>query len=168
MAELGQVFDSTAVEPSAPRDTIPPGKYTAQIVRSEMKDTSTGGQMLVLEMEDPRRRVRQQTRLGSPQPGEPNPKAVEIAQQTLSAICRATGQLQVSDSEQLHLKPMTITVAVRPATEKFAASNDIKGYAPLQGSVRTSGYTSGRHGPQHVQRRLTRHRSRQGQWRGRS
>jgi hypothetical protein len=50
-----------------------------------------------------------------------NPKAVEIAQQTLSAICRATGQLQVSDSEQLHLKPMTITVAVRPATEKFAA-----------------------------------------------
>jgi hypothetical protein len=51
MADARSGFRRTAVEPSAPRDTIPPGKYNAQIVRSEMKDTSTGGQMLVLEME---------------------------------------------------------------------------------------------------------------------
>jgi hypothetical protein len=40
-----------------------------------------------------------------------NPTTVEIAQRTLSAICHATGKLQVSDSEELHLIPMTIQVA---------------------------------------------------------
>lgn len=134
MAQLGQVFDAQSVEPNAPRDILPPGKYNAQVVRSEMKETSTGGQMLVLEMEIldgefANRHVWDRLNLVNN-----NPKAVEIAQQTLSAICRATGQLQVSDSEQLHMKPLSITVAVRPAQGQYGPQNDVKGYAPLQGT----------------------------------
>lgn len=132
MAQLGQTFDANTVEPSAPREILPPGKYNAQIVRSEMKETSTGGKMLVLEMEiidgeHANRHVWDRLNLVNA-----NSKTVEIAQQTLSAICHATGQLQVSDSEQLHMKPVTITLAVKPADGKYGPSNDVKGYEAMQ------------------------------------
>jgi len=43
-----------------------------------------------------------------------NPDTVDIAKRALSSICRATGQMQVKDSEQLHLIPMIADVRVRP------------------------------------------------------
>ena len=39
MAALNQAFDASSVEPAAPFDVIPAGKYLAQIVNSEMRDT---------------------------------------------------------------------------------------------------------------------------------
>lgn len=152
MASLGQHFNAEEVEPSAPRaDTIPPGDYKAEIVRSEMKDTSKGGQMLELEMSitdgaEKNRRIFDRLNLVNS-----NPTAQQIAHQTLSAICRATGQMQVSDSEQLHFKPMTVKVAVKegqqkvpgdPSQGKYPAQNVVKGYSAANGTTRGAGAPS--------------------------
>lgn len=92
-------FDATGVEPAAPRDLLPPGKYPVHIVQSEMRPTRSGdGQYLWLELdviEGPHqgRKIWDQLNLVNP-----NQQTVDIAQRTLSAICHAVGQMQVSDS----------------------------------------------------------------------
>jgi hypothetical protein len=50
---------------------------------------------------------------------------VEIAQRTLSAICHATGKMHVSDSEELHMIPMTIQVKIKPPKNGYGESNAI-------------------------------------------
>ena len=139
MADIGN-FDASAVEPAAPRDILPAGKYIAHIVKSEMSKTSKGGQMLELELEVidgqfARRHFWDRLNLVNS-----NPQAVEIAQRTLSAICHAVGVIKVSDSEQLHFKPMLVTVKVKPAEEKYPAKNEVGGYEPANGA-KAAAYT---------------------------
>jgi hypothetical protein len=141
MASLGGTFDATNVEPSAPIEILPPGKYPVQIVKSEMKDTKAGtGQLLALEMEiidgpSKGRKLWENLNLVNP-----NPQAQEIAQRTLSAICHAVGRLQVSDSEELHFKPMIALVEIEPeGPDKSGvhrkARNSIKGFSAASGAT---------------------------------
>ncbi|OYU73151.1 MAG: hypothetical protein CFE32_21725 [Alphaproteobacteria bacterium PA3] len=60
----------------------------------------------------------------------PNPTTVEMAQRTLSAICHATGELHVSDSEDLHFKPMTIRVSIRKPKDGGQERNQIRYMVP--------------------------------------
>ncbi|CAK0774724.1 hypothetical protein WCLP8_510004 [uncultured Gammaproteobacteria bacterium] len=60
-----------------------------------------------------------------------SPSTVEFAQRTLSAICRAAGRMQVQDSEELHLVPMTADVKVQPPKNGYGESNSIR-YLPLE------------------------------------
>jgi hypothetical protein len=94
-----------------------------------MKDTANGaGQYLWLELDI----------LDGPHQGRkfwdrlnivnPNSQAVEIAQRQLSALCHATGRLNISDSNDLHFIPVIATVRVRPASGQYDASNEIRGY----------------------------------------
>jgi hypothetical protein len=136
MAKLGGLFNAAEVEPSAPMELVPAGKYTVQIVQSEMKDTSTGGQYLWLEhsiVGGPfeNRRLWNNLNLVNR-----NPQAVQIAERDLSAICHAIGVTLVEDSEQLHYKPLIATVKVRPAGRdkqgiERTAQNEIGGYEPV-------------------------------------
>jgi hypothetical protein len=133
MAKLGRTFDATGVEPNAPLEALPPGNYKVQILQSEMRVTRAGtGQMLWLDLEVLEglyqgRHLYDQLNLINP-----NPTAEEIAQRTLSAICHAVGKLQVSDSEELHLLPMAVKVAVQPN-----GYNEVKGYKPVQQAAAT-------------------------------
>ena len=140
MASLGTTFDANTVAPAAPREILPPGDYLMQIVESGMQDTKTGGQMLVLTMDvldgqHAGRKAWDRLNLVNN-----NAQAVEIANRTLSAICHATGQMTVSDSEQLHFKPMLVKIAVQPAGPDKSgthreASNQVKGYSPAKGGA---------------------------------
>ena len=136
MASIGFTFDASQVDPSSPRDVIPAGKYNVQIINSEMRDTKRGdGKFLWMELEiidGPHARQHLFDRLNLV---NANPQAQEIAQRALSAICHAIGKLQVSDSEQLHFQPLAATVKVKPATEQYAASNEIGGYGPIGGAA---------------------------------
>jgi len=134
MASLGTTFDANAIEPSAPRELLPPGSYTVQIVQSEMKDTKTGGKMLSLEFEVLDGSAKGRRLWSNLNLVNANEKAVEIANRDLSAICHATGQMAVSDSDQLHFKPMVATVAVEPGKGEYGPKNVIKGYAAASGS----------------------------------
>lgn len=130
MAELQ--FDASTVDPNQPFEVIPAGKYPCQVVASEMRATKDGsGQYLWLELEIidgdcQGRKLWDRLNLANS-----NAQAVEIAQRTLSALCHAVGELHVSDSEQLHFKPLVATVRVRPARENYDASNEIRGYEPM-------------------------------------
>jgi hypothetical protein len=122
------------VEPSAPREVIAPGKYKAVITKSEERPTKAQtGSMLVLTcqiIEGPHQGVSLQDRLNL---NNPNKTAEEIAQRTLSAICRSVGVMMPNESSDLHDKPLLITVKVKPAEGQYQASNEIAGYEPVGG-----------------------------------
>jgi hypothetical protein len=139
MANIGS-FDATTVAPREDFSALPAGEYLAQIVDSDMKPTkANNGQYAeltfeVMEGDCKGRRVWARLNLDNP-----NPKAVEIAQRDLSAICRAAGKLQIRDTQELHYKPMVIRVEVS-RREGYADSNEIKAYkasgnAPAQSSA---------------------------------
>ncbi len=136
MARFDTSFDATGVEPTTAYEVLPAGKYRAQIVESEMRVTRNGmGQFLwlmldILEGEHKGRKIFDQLNLVNP-----NPTTVEIAQRTLSAICHATGKMQVSDSEELHLIPMTIQVTVKPPRNGYGESNAIRYLLPETGKT---------------------------------
>ena len=131
MARFDTSFDATSVEPTTAHELMPAGKYRAQIVESEMRVTKNGmGQFLwlmldILEGEHKGRKIFDQLNLVNP-----NPTTVEIAQRTLSAICHATGKMHVSDSEELHLIPMTIQVGVKPPKDGYGERNTIRYLVP--------------------------------------
>ncbi len=136
MARFDTSFDATSVEPTTAYELLPAGKYRAQIVESEMRVTRNGmGQFLwlmldILDGEHRGRKIFDQLNLVNP-----NPTTVEIAQRTLSAICHATGKMHVSDSEELHLIPMTIQVKIKPPKNGYGESNAIAYLPPERGAV---------------------------------
>ena len=135
MARFDNSFDATGIEPAAGYDVLPAGKYVAQIIESEMRVTSNGmGQFLwlmldILEGPYKGRKVFDQLNLVNQ-----NTTTVEIAQRALSAICHATGKLQVADSEELHLIPMTIQVTVKPPKNGYGERNAIRYLVPAEGA----------------------------------
>lgn len=131
MARFDTAFDATGIEPATAYEILPAGRYRAQIVESEMRVTRNGmGQYLwlmldILEGPHKGRKIFDQLNLVNA-----NPTTVEIAQRTLSAICHATGKLQVNDSEELHLIPMTIQVGVKPPKNGYGERNTIRYMVP--------------------------------------
>lgn len=155
MANLGGMFDANNHDPAQERTLLPPGKYLAQIVESEMKDTKGGsGQMLSLTMEilegpEKGRKIWDNLNLKNP-----NQQTVEIAQRTLSAICHAIGRLQVSDSDDLHFEPMLVSVAVEDdkrdkdlEPHERRKRNTVKGYAKAEGAMAARPHAAPRPAP---------------------
>jgi len=129
MASFGHTFDASAVEPSS-YDVLPPGKYLAQIVASEMRATKDGsGQYLYMEVDIIEGQYAGRKLFDRLNLVNASADAVQIAQRTLSSICRAVGKLQVSNSEQLHLIPLIADVRVRPPKGMYGESNSIR-YLP--------------------------------------
>ena len=120
-----QGFDSTQVAPSEDFSPVPPGEYPAIITGVEVKKTKAGTvQYLALEF----------TISAGPCQGRkiwnnlnlinPNPKAVEIAQRDLSAICQAVGKPRVQHESELMNCSITLKVAVKDDR------NEVKAYKP--------------------------------------
>lgn len=138
MASFAQTFDASAIEPSSGYDVLPPGKYLAQIVASEMRPTKDGrGQYLFLEVDIIDGQYAGRKLFDRLNLVNDNPDTVQIAQRTLSSICRAVGKMQVSNSEQLHLVPLIADVRVRPPKGMYGESNSIR-YLPRNGAVATA------------------------------
>lgn len=146
MAKLGGSFNANNVDPAKPRDLLPPNDYPVQIVASEMKPTKTGnGEYLSLEMEvidgeHKGAKIWENLNLNNP-----SAQTMEIAQRTLSAICHATGKMEIEDSVDLHFKTMIATIAIEvdsrdralPATDPARRlQNRIKAYKPAPDGYR--------------------------------
>jgi hypothetical protein len=136
MAQLGQQFDATTVDPNAGFPVVPPGKYLAHIVASDMRPTKDGsGQYLYLELEivdgpETGKKLFERLNLRNS-----NETTVRIAQQTLSQICHAVGVMSVSDSEQLHARRMLCDVRVEPGKGAYRDANRIVSYASPDGAA---------------------------------
>ena len=106
---------------------LPEGEYLCIATGSEFKETKARtGEYLeitweVLSEEYKGRLIWSRLNLKNP-----NPKAEEIAQRELADICRATGVMRPRDSEELHNKPVLITVVIEE--NERGKSNRIKKY----------------------------------------
>ena len=101
--------------------------YLAQIIESEIADTKSGsGQMLKLTFEimsgqHESRRIWDRLNIVNA-----NPDAQRIAQQQLKRLCDACGTGAISDSEELHFKPIHIRVGIRvDKTGNYGPQNTI-------------------------------------------
>lgn len=135
-------FDASQVAPSVAPEAKPAGWYVCMATASEMKPTKDGaGQYLEFEFTilAPQEYAGQKffDRLNLV---NANPVAVEIAYKTLSAICHATGVIQVQDSAALHNRPLQLKVNLRPAGPSADgvvrdATNEVKGYKAIDGAT---------------------------------
>jgi hypothetical protein len=135
MAFLGNPFNPADVPPANDITPLPSGEYPAVIVDSDMKPTKAGtGQYLELHFQVIDGPMKGRQVWGRLNLDNPNPKAVEIAQRDLSAICQALGITQtITDSAALHNRPLMIRVEYREGTGQFGASNEVKAYKRLEG-----------------------------------
>lgn len=139
MSSIFNNFDANAIEPMTSMDVLPAGKYKAVIVANETKPTKSGtGERLnltfeIIEGEHKGRKVWAGLNVKNA-----NPTAVEISVRELSSICRAVGVMTPKSADELHDRPLEISVKVRPADANYPASNEINGYAPLSGAVKES------------------------------
>tara|TARA_R110002153_G_scaffold268816_1_gene433992 strand:+ start:618 stop:1094 length:477 start_codon:yes stop_codon:yes gene_type:complete len=122
-------FDASAIEPQAAYQPLPAGWYKCVITNTEEKPTKaqTGSylelKIEVIEGDYQGRLVFDRLNLKNP-----NPTAVEIAQRSLSSICRSVGVNNPQDSADLRDKPLMVKLAVSPANGQYEASNEVKGY----------------------------------------
>jgi len=127
-------FDATQVEPDRGGEPLPAGDYMAIITNSEMKPNSKGtGEYLELTMQvtdGPHAGRQAWDRLSLI---HQNAQPVDIAQRKLSAICHAVGVLQVTQSEQLHNRPLKIRMKPRkddPSQTEVASYKSANGSPP--------------------------------------
>jgi len=130
MARLGpQGFNANEHSPVNPFAPIPAGSYLATIASSETKANRAGtGHYLELRLqvlEGPHRGHSLVSRLNL---WHPNPVAVAVARNDLSAICHATGVMEPVDSAQLHDIPLLVDVKVTVRKDNGDRVNEIAGY----------------------------------------
>ena len=131
MADLNMTFNAQDVVPATSFDPVPPGKYMAFISDSSVRETKNGlGQYLKLTFQilGSEQDARYEGRLifENVMLRHPNTATVQIAFKRLSALCRAVGVLSgLTDSIQLHKKPMQIKVKINPAKDGYDPSNSI-------------------------------------------
>lgn len=117
---LNMNFNARTVDPTQRTGSnLPVGKHPVVITDSEVRATNDGNNgLLALELtviDGPSKGQTGEYRLNLYH--QSSPKAVEIAQRQLSAICHVIGVYDVNDSQQLHGKPFIVEVALQKGEE---------------------------------------------------
>lgn len=126
-------FDASGVDPATPFEVLPKGSYNVIISNSEMKTTKSGdGEYLELEYtvidgEYESRRLWSRHNISNP-----NAKAEQIARQELSAVCHSVGVLKVSDSIELHDRPLIIEVGIEKNKQNDSDVNRVRAWMPVE------------------------------------
>lgn len=126
-------FNGEGVEEQDDYKPVPAGDYIAQIVKSEMAPTKAGtGELLKLQFKiiEGEKDYVGRIIFVSLNWKNPNKQAEEISKRALKSICVACGFPNgVGDSEDLHDKPIKITVAIKKGNADYPdPTNIIKGY----------------------------------------
>jgi len=123
-------FNAMAVEPQTSYEPMPADWYKCVITQTEEKPTKKqNGSYLQLDIEVIEGKFAGRKVFDRLNLNNPNSVAVEIAQRALSKSIGAALQVPLHNSEELLDKPLMVKVAVRPASNGYEASNDVKGYA---------------------------------------
>lgn len=135
MAQLiGQPFDATQIDPTQGAGQLPVGKHPVVAVSSSIDATKAGDGGMVIYIlkiiDGPHSGVTGPYRLNL---YNNSPKAVEIANRQLSALCHVTGVFQIADSDALLNIPFIVEVmpqADNPAYTEIKKVYDINGNEP--------------------------------------
>lgn len=129
-------FNAANVEPQQTAfDPVPAGNYVAVITDSDLKPTRSGGRAMKLTFRIVEGQYNNRLIWANLNIENSSAQAQEIAQKQLSALCHAVGVINLTDTLQLHDRPVRIRVKVRPAEGEYAASNDVTGYEAVAGSA---------------------------------
>lgn len=129
-------FDASKYDPLDDYSSLPAGDYVVAIVDSEKKETKDGrGSYLQLTLEVLEGEYKGRELIDRLNLSNPNPIAVDIAKRTLSSICRAVGKMRIDNTSELHGVPIIAKVSVRPPSNGYGASNDIKSYMAVDRGV---------------------------------
>lgn len=130
MALLPEVFRSEDVEADE-FELLQPGKYLAQVIKSELKETKSGTgkyislQLKVIDGDSAGRLVFDNMNIINA-----NDTAQKIGQQQLKSLVEACGLVEIEDTTELHGIPITIQVGIEPAKGQWPEKNKVKKYLP--------------------------------------
>lgn len=128
-------FDASTVAPSSPSTPVPAGTYNAQVIESDLKPMKSGnGTALALTLQiidGPHVNRRIWANLNVQ---HTNPTAQKIGQEQLSGLCHAVGVIRMTDSTQLHMKPLKVRVKIKK-DEQYGDKNEIGGFEAIGGAV---------------------------------
>ena len=128
-------FNASNVEPQQTAfDPVPAGNYVAVVTDSDLKPTRSG-RALKLTFRIAEGQHNGRLIWANLNVENQSAQAQEIAQKQLSALCHAVGVINLTDTLQLHDRPVRIRVKVRAAEGEYAASNDVTGYEAVAGGA---------------------------------
>ena len=130
MVMLPKVFNTSNVADDEVIDLVPEGWYTAQITKSEIKDSSTGGKYISLQFKIVEGDYAKRVVFANLNIVNSNATTVKIAEQQLKKICTALGLEEIEDTSELHNQDLQIQVKIQPATSNYPAKNDVKNFKP--------------------------------------
>ena len=144
MAFLGDTFNTNDLPESMQNfEPIPPGWYTATISAAELCDTKAkDGKYIKVRFDITGPSYEGRVVFTNLNFKNPNVKAEEIGRQQLGEIMRASGLATISDTDQLVGAAIKIKVSIRPASEQYGASNEVKSFASTQSSPLPAGSAS--------------------------
>ena len=140
MAFLTETFDVNELPQGKANnfEPLPAGWYTATISQAELKATkANNGQYIKLRFDITGPSHQGRVVFGNLNIKNANPKAEEIGRQQLGEIMRAIGLAKVADTDQLIGGQISIKLTVKDDAQ-YGASNEIKGFNSLTGSVAPS------------------------------
>jgi hypothetical protein len=132
-------FNAATVEPATGQlDPFPSGWYKMAFTETSIEPTKEGnGEYIKLVLQVIEGVHQKRTVYENLNTKNSNPQTVEIAYKQLSAICYATGQIQLTDTDQLKNIPFWGKVKLEQAeknpdgTEKYPAKNRMVAYKHL-------------------------------------
>lgn len=129
MAQIN--FDTNTVEKRENSyELLPAGWYTAQVTESAINPLKSGnGQALKLTFDVLSDTGRGRKVWASLNIQHTNPKAETIAQQQLRELCEAVGIVRMTDTVELHNKPLQIRVKIRKSEDpQYEDNNEVSGF----------------------------------------
>jgi hypothetical protein len=135
-------FDTSTVPASERQDfaLLPAGWYTAQIVESDVVVTKNGGERMKLTLDILSEGYRGRKVWGGLNVRNASAAAEGIAQQQLRDICAAIGLTRLTDTAELHNKPLEVRIkVVEDPTGHYEPKNEPTQYRPV--SMAASGFS---------------------------
>ena len=137
MAQLGETFDHTQVEPRDNLDPVPVGVYVAEVVESDVVPTKNGaGQRVTLTLRITEGPCEGRQIWEGINFQHANDVAQRIGQQQLAELCAAVGlRGPLEDTNDLHGVPIRIKVKMSKPQEGYTPKNEVARYMPLDGGA---------------------------------
>lgn len=137
MAQLNEVFDVASLpvsEMGGSYDPLPAGWYDATIGAASIQMTKAGdGQYIKIKYQITGPTHAGRVVFGNLNIRNASAKAEEIGRQQLGEIMRALNIQRLTDTDQLIGGMLSIKLDLRPATEQYAAQNEVKGFKGSNG-----------------------------------
>lgn len=131
-------FDTSTVEKRENNyELLPAGWYVAQVTDSDIVTLKSGnGQAIKLTFDVLSDGYRGRKVWSQLNVRHNNPKAEQIAQQQLRELCDSIGVVRMSDTTELHNKPVQIRVKVRTDdTGQYEPQNEVAGFKAAGGAT---------------------------------